>query len=312
MKIFIELPTWLGDTIMATPAIENILKKYPNAKITLFGSFISTEALKNHKNIEKVIQDKTRKKPFRIFHLIKEAKNMEKFDMAFSFRSSFTSKILLFFLKSDKKFQYDKKAFKGHQVEKYNSFINKSLNTNFPPQKLTLPIPKKNSQKPLLGINPGATYGSAKRWYPEEFAKVAIALSKKYDILIFGGPAETNIAKDIEEELKKAGVKNYLNLAGKTTITELIAHISSLSLFITNDSGPMHIASAYQIPTIAIFGPTKSDETSPWMNKKAFIIKKDLPCAPCMKRVCPIKTHECMKSIKSEDVLKLIEKINLI
>ncbi len=167
---------------------------------------------------------------------------------------------------------------------------------------------KKVYKKPTLGLNPGATYGSAKRWYPDRFAKVASILSKKYDIIIFGGPNEIKMAKEIEENLLKEGVKNFTNLAGKTTVNELIEHIAGLSLFITNDSGPMHIAAAYQVPTIALFGPTKWDETSPWKNEKTKIIKKDLDCIPCMKRSCPLKTHKCMDLIKVEDVLESINK----
>ena len=215
----------------------------------------------------------------------------------------------MFFIKADRKFQYDKKAFKGHQVEKYCSFVNCSLDSSLEPGDLKLYFDKKKFEKKVLGINPGATYGSAKRWYPKEFAKVAVELSDRFDILIFGSPNEKEIADDIENELKRAGVSNYKNLAGKTSIKELIENIAALSLFITNDSGPMHIAAAFKIPTIAIFGPTRYKETSPWRNDKAFILRKDLPCSPCMKRECPIKTHECMKSITAKDVLDMIGKV---
>ncbi len=307
MKIFIEIPTWLGDTVMTTPSIENIVKKYPNAKITLFGSYSSIEILKNHPNVKKTIIDNSRKMKLRIPSLIKIAKKAGEFDLAFSFRGSFSSKILLFFIKAKKKFQYDKKAFRGHQVEKYNFFINKALNTNYPPKELKLYLKQKPLLRKAIGINPGATYGSAKRWYPKEFAKTAAYFSDKYDILIFGGENEKDIAKEIEEELKRKNIKNYKNLAGKTDLKELISLISSLSLFITNDSGPMHIAAAFKIPTVAVFGPTKDDETSPWKNENAIILRKNLPCAPCMKRVCPIKTHECMKSITSKDVIEAIK-----
>ena len=161
-----------------------------------------------------------------------------------------------------------------------------------------------------LGINPGGTYGSAKRWYPDEFAEVAAKLSKKYNIIIIGGSGEKDIATDIEKLLIKKGVSNYQNLAGNTTISELVGHISNLDLFITGDSGPMHIAAAFQVPTVAIFGPTKTQETSQWMNKKSLIVKKDLDCQPCMKRVCPLKHHNCMKYIKSVDVLSATKSLN--
>ena len=95
-----------------------------------------------------------------------------------------------------------------------------------------------------------------------------------------------------------------------TTITGLIDQISNLDLFITGDSGSMHIAAAFQIPTVSIFGPTRGDETSQWMNGKSLIVKKNLDCQPCMKRTCPLKHHDCMKLIKAVDVLKAINSIN--
>ena len=196
-------------------------------------------------------------------------------------------------------------------MEKYNNFINDSLNINFPAGKLLLSTisPQSSTQK-TVGINPGASYGSAKRWYPEEFAKVASELSSQYDIMIFGGPGEVDIAMDIEKSLLNKGVKNYQNLAGKTTISELINHISNLDLFVTGDSGPMHVAAAFQVPTVAIFGPTKDGETSQWMNEKSLIVKKDLDCQPCMKRTCPLQHHNCMNLIKAVDVLKSVNSIS--
>ncbi len=159
----------------------------------------------------------------------------------------------------------------------------------------------------MLGINPGASYGSAKRWYPEEFAKVANELSSQYDIVIFGGPSEKDIAMDIEKSLIEKGVSNYKNLAGNTTIPELINLISNLDLFITGDSGPMHVAAAFQVPTVAIFGPTKDKETSQWMNDKSIIVKKNLDCQPCMKRTCPLQHHNCMKLIAAVEVLDAVK-----
>ena len=131
MNIFIELPTWLGDSVMTTPAIENLIKLYPKAKITFFGSFVSTKIFKNHPNFDQSITDNSKKSKMRFKNLYKTAKSIDKkFDLAFSFRSSFSSKFLLFFINADKKHQYNKKLYKGHQVEKYNSFINSSLNTS--------------------------------------------------------------------------------------------------------------------------------------------------------------------------------------
>ena len=295
---------------MATPAIENLIKTYPDAQITLLGSFVSTQAFQGYPNIKKVIVDDTKKSGNRYKNLISLAKSIGRIDLAISFRRSISSKFMMFFIKAKKKFNYRRLTKKEiHLCIRYNDFVNKVLNLQNEVGDLKLYFKPFNYGKPTLGINPGATYGSAKRWYPEEFAKIAIEMSKKYDIVIFGGPSETNIAKDIENELVSKGITNYQNLAGKTTIPELIEKIAGLDLFITNDSGPMHIAAAYKVKTIAIFGPTKFTETNQWNNPNGEIVTKNLDCAPCMKRVCPLKHHNCMKNITAADVLNVIVKL---
>jgi len=310
VRILIELPTWLGDCVMATPAIENIVNFYNDAEITFIGSFVSIEAMKNHPKVVKtVVLDK------KYTSLYKIAKKFGGFDVFFSFRSSVRSKFLIFLISAKNKYQFDKNKYQNcHQVEKYNDFVNDSLNIDSNPGVLKLYKNSKfkiqNSKLPLLGINPGASYGSAKRWYPQEFAKVASDLSNQYDIVIFGGPGEKDIAADIEKGLIEEGAGNYQNLAGSATIPELIDHISKLDLFITGDSGPMHVAAAFQVPTVAIFGPTKDDETSQWMNDKSVIVKKNLDCQPCMKRTCPLKHHNCMNLIKAVDVLDAAKQLD--
>jgi heptosyltransferase-2 len=315
-KILIEIPTWLGDCIMTTPAIDNILKLHPSADITIFGSVVSIKAFAYHPSVKKIIVDESRNSKFRIFKLYKQAKQLGKFDCAISFRRTFTSKLFIWFSKAILKGNY-KRYTKNttHQVIRYNDFINKVFNVDSSADKLIIYKNPKLVQlikpdKRLLGINPGASYGSAKRWYPEEFAKVASELSNGYDIVIFGGPSEKDMAMDIEKLLIEKGVNNYQNLAGETTIPELVSHISNLDLFITGDSGPMHVAAAFQVPTVAIFGPTKDNETSQWMNEKSFIVKRDLDCQPCMKRTCPLQHHDCMKLIKAEEVLSAVKSFN--
>lgn len=306
MRVLIELPTWLGDCVMATPAIENIVNFYDDVEITFIGSFVSIEVMKSH---PKVIKTSVIDKKYSVLYKI--AKDLGGFDVFLSFRSSLRSKFLKFLISAKNKYQFDKnKYLDRHQVEKYNDFVNDSLSINLAAETLQIygySTPKNN--KRVLGINPGASYGSAKRWYPEEFSKVASELSNQYDIVIFGGPGETDIASDIEKSLIENGVTNYQNLAGITTIPELINHISNLDLFITGDSGPMHVAAAFQVPTVAIFGPTKDKETSQWLNDKSIIVKKNLDCQPCMKRTCPLKHHNCMKLITAKDVLGVVNSL---
>jgi len=306
-KILIELPTWLGDCVMSTPAIENIVNFHNDMEITFIGSFVSVEVMKAH---SKVVRTVVLDKKYRV--LYKTAKSLGDFDVFFSFRSSTRSKFLKFLVSAKNKYQFDKNTYIDcHQVEKYNNFVNDSLGTNFPAGKLVLStINHQPSTNKTVGLNPGASYGSAKRWYPQEFAKVASKLSSKYDIIIFGGPNEVDIASDIEKSLIKSGLTNYQNLAGNTTIPELINRISNLDLFITGDSGPMHVAAAFQVPTVAIFGPTRDKETSQWMNDKSIIVKQNLNCQPCMKRTCPLQHQDCMKLITAVEVLDAVKGLN--
>jgi heptosyltransferase II len=304
MRILIELPSWLGDTVMATPAIDFIANFFNESEIFLIGSSIAIDVLKGHPKVKATyVLDKN------YISMFNSINGLDEFELFFSFRSSFRSRLMKFFIKSIKKYQFNKNISTNcHQVEKYNNFIKDSLNVSLIPSELKLPIQKKctSSNKKLLGINPGASYGSAKRWYPEEFANVAVALSSQYDVIIYGGNDEKDIANDIEKHLIKNGVLNYQNLSAQTSISELFSQIANLDLFITGDSGPMHVASAYKIPTVAIFGPTNDKETSQWMNENGKIIKRSLSCQPCMKRKCPLKHHKCMKSIKSQEVLEAI------
>ena len=293
---------------MATPAMENIIKVYPDAKITIFGAGVSVALFETHPNVEKSIVDKSKTSSFRALWLFRMTQNLPEFDIALSFRSSLYSKMVLFFLKAEKKAHYVKgKRPEYHQVLRYNDFANSVVKHQMSAGDLKIYLHPMKYKKPTLGINPGASYGSAKRWYPEKFAAVAVALSTHYDIVLFGGPSELDMAEDIEEMLKRADVKNYTNMAGKTTIGMLCEKIGGLDMFITGDSGPMHVAAAFKVPTVALFGPTKEGETSAWHHPWSMIVKHPVECAPCMQRTCPLKHHECMKLIGVEDVLRAVE-----
>ena len=307
MKLLIELPSWIGDAVMTTPAVENIISSNPTAEIYLIGPADSVSLFNYHPKVKKTfITEKT------VISMLRTINFLVEFDMFFSFRGSLRDKITKKLVRAKKKFQFDKAKYtKLHQVEKYNCFVNESLNIKSLPNKLILHCDQNNTlvKNKLLGINPGASYGSAKRWNPKNFAVVASHLSKKFDIIIFGGLSEKKFAADIEKNLVNNNVNNYRNLAGKTSLEELMSLISNLDMFITGDSGPMHIAAAFGIPTISIFGPTNDKETSQWMNSKSKIIKKNLNCQPCMKRKCPLGHHDCMKLIEASEVLSAAEEL---
>lgn len=319
MKILIILPNWLGDAVMATPAIEALCKIYPNAELTLVGSFVSIEALKYHPQCKRHYVDETKKGGNRFLNTYQFAKVLGVHDMAITFRNQLHSSLLLYWsgtpITAGRRSWHSSLLLKhpikphhpSHLVEQYRDITQSLSTTPLNIENLKLHIPPHRYLRPTLGINPGATYGSAKRWYPDKFAEVARSYADRYDILLFGGPNEVGMANEIESALK--GVK-ITNLAGKTTISELCSFIGGLDLFITNDSGPMHVAAAYQIPTVAIFGPTRHLETSQWMNEKSTIVRHDMKCAPCMKRECPLGHHECMTSITANEVIEAVEKVN--
>jgi heptosyltransferase II len=309
MKLLIELPTWMGDTVMVTPALLNLISYFKNPEITLIGSHVSTQLLKNHDYIGKVfIRDNNS------FDIIRSTRNLGKFDIFISFRNSFKSKLMYFFVNSKVKYQFNNKIYFGmHAVENYNNFVSDIIGIKFEPGNLFLKtsrVYRKSKQKKLLGINPGASYGSAKRWEPEEFAKVATGLANQYDIVILGGTNEEGLAVDIENHLIANNITNYQNLVGKTSISDLLSIIKSLDLMVTADSGPMHVAAAFKVPTVSIFGPTNDNETSQWLNLNSVILKKNLDCQPCMKRTCPLSHNNCMRQIKACDVLDAIQSLD--
>lgn len=320
MRVFIELPTWLGDSVMASMAIENLRLNYQNIKFTFFGSFVSTELFKNNPNCEKIIVDNSKKSKFRLFYIIKTSIIAGKFDAALSFRNHFYTKVLMFFIKTGRKFIYKKEKNYLHQAVQYLNFVLRSFEIpkRFDGLKL-FQKPIKNNF-PTLGLNPGATYGNAKRWNPKYFAQVAISLKDRFHIIIFGSNQERAICDEIEniiinqnKQFKMNGESEvvFTNLCSKTSIQELTKQIAALDMFITNDSGPMHIAAAYKIPTIALFGPTNFIQTSPYKNEKAKILHLNLSCMPCMKRICPLNTHECMEKLLPQMVLEEIKNLNL-
>ena len=151
----------------------------------------------------------------------------------------------------------------------------------------------------MVGINPGANQGSAKCWLPERFREVAQRLlrNKNISVVFFGDKATASLLKEICQGLPS----RVVNLAGLTSIRELASLISICDLLLTNDSGPMHMASALGTPIVALFGSTNEIVTGPY--RKGKVIHKHVECSPCYQRTCPID-FRCMKGIEAEEVLR--------
>jgi heptosyltransferase-2 len=148
-----------------------------------------------------------------------------------------------------------------------------------------------------VGINPGASYGTAKRWLPERFAAVGDMLAREgVDIALVGGPAERPVAEAIAAQMTAPARV----LCGETTLPELVGVLSRLRLLVTNDSGPMHVAAALGVPVVAVFGPTDWRETHP-VGDGHRLVREPVHCSPCLLRECPID-HRCMRRVTADRV----------
>ncbi len=154
-------------------------------------------------------------------------------------------------------------------------------------------------QGPAIGISPGAAYGNAKRWLPERFAEAALAL-RPAAVLLFGAPSERALCDAVVASMTGAALQ-VRNLAGQTTLGEFIDLAAACRLFLTNDSGAMHVASALDVPTVAVFGATDDTTTGP-TGPLARVVRERAECSPCLLRECPID-HRCMTRVTADRVV---------
>ncbi len=154
--------------------------------------------------------------------------------------------------------------------------------------------------RPLVAINPGAAYGTAKRWLPDRYAKLARWIHKTCSgrCVVLGSPAE----RELCEKIAFAAGEGVVSLAGETDVLELAAVLAESDLLLTNDTGTMHVADAVGTPIVAIFGPTHPETTSPFRVEHA-VIREPVHCSPCELRHCPID-HRCMTRISVSRVFR--------
>jgi len=328
MKIIIRSPNWIGDAVLCLSSIEYIKEEIPQAHIAILAKNWVKDVFLNHPAIDKIISlDKPKTA------LIKEIKK-QNFNTGILFTNSFSSAFLFFLAGIKKRVGYKtdlrsvfltdrltlpKNLEKLHQRDYYFEIAKKFVPGNETPKNPVLYLSNKETENadnilknlgideipypvprtPIIGIFPGASYGPAKMWGAEKFKLLAKEIVKNGNakVLIFGGKKEKELGKTIQNT-----GNDIINLCGKTTIREMMALIKRCAVFITNDTGPMHIASALNVPVIAIFGPTNPDRTSPL--GPSVIIQKKVNCAPCKHRICPLKIHKCMESVSVEEVFE--------
>jgi heptosyltransferase-2 len=325
-KILVRPPNWIGDAVMSTPALGALRAAFPSSEIVLAANPAICELMRPHLFCDRVIvYDK--KGPHKgIGGLWKLCRLLarERFDLAVLFQNAIEAAIIarLAGIRTRAGYSTDgraillthpvrvsKEARRLHQTQYY---LNMLAGLGIPPvgQELRLQCTaeEKSTAGGVLGqgrwaaINPGAAYGSAKRWPAERFAQVADALASDFGfkLLLVGGQGEASIGSEIEAAMRS----KPLNLVGRTSVRQLMALLASVDLVITNDSGPMHVAAAFDRPIVALFGPTDHCATSP-LCSRSLLVRKETECAPCLKRQCPTD-HRCMADISVDDVLHAV------
>ncbi len=152
----------------------------------------------------------------------------------------------------------------------------------------------------VIGVSPGAAYGSAKRWMPERFAQTADLVARELGacVAVFGSTQERELCSSVTAAIHARAH----NFAGETSLAEFIDLAAACRVYLSNDSGAMHIASALGVPTVSIFGATDEAATGP-TGPLARVVREPVECSPCLKRECPID-HRCMTRIEAARVAK--------
>jgi heptosyltransferase-2 len=161
---------------------------------------------------------------------------------------------------------------------------------------------------PILGLNPGAEYGPAKRWPVEKFIAAAKEIQQRTNCvwILLGGNGDLELCERIESEIQNSKFK-IQNFCGKTSLRELMSLLKLCRVLLTNDTGPMHVAAALGTPVVVPFGSTSPELTGPIFSGNSKILKSDAPCSPCFLRECPID-FRCMNGISFGQVVEAVLK----
>lgn len=337
-NILVRGVNWIGDAVMTMPALRSLKLADSGSKITLLIKPWVFPLFEKDPNLDEIILYKDEYKG--IMGRIQLAKKLKKsnFCMAMFFQNAIDAAIIAFLARIPERIGYNRdgrrllltkavpfdiQARRLHHIEYYLNMLNKAgFVTKYSLPWIYLSLDErleardrlKDLKRPVVAINPGAAYGSSKRWHAERFAE----LSKKVideingSVVILGGPSEIGIAEDIVKAFSNIShfsfpISHLLNMAGRTSLRELVSVISECDLLVTNDSGPMHIGYAVGTPVVAIFGSTAPELTGPVGNGN-IIIRREVDCAPCFERECRNRDLKCMDVITSDEVFEAVKK----
>ncbi len=328
-RLLVRGVNWIGDAVMTMPALRALRASRPDAKISLLVKPWVSPLFEKDPNIDEIIlySDDYAGLIGRL-RLAARLRNKD-FCSAVLFQNAIDAAIIVALAGIPERIGYsrdgrgfllsrsvpfDEHARSLHHIDYYLNLLSQAgLRTERSLPWLYLLLDERlgarealsGLRRPVVGLNPGATYGSSKRWPSDRFAEVARRVMEDAEgsVVIFGGPSETGIADEISGRLGSRDGSQVMRLAGRTSLRELAAFISECDLLVTNDSGPMHIGYAVGTPLVAVFGSTSPELTGPPGNGN-IVIRKTLDCAPCFERECGRGDLRCMDLITAEEVFE--------
>jgi heptosyltransferase II len=337
-NVLVLQTSFIGDTVLTFPLLGEIKRRFPRARLTFFCSPQGHELAQSSSAIDEIIVDDKKGNDRGIYGLWRQALGLRKksFTVALTPHKSLRSALLLYLARipcrvgfRQSKGWYLFNRLVNRPAERHDVDRNLSLlaafgistadcerhwdllgarddHTSAVQELLSL---KSGAGRLLFGVNPGSVWAT-KRWQARGFAEVIKLLKARWEceVIIFGGPQDAQLAAAICE----FSGSNCIDHAGRFSLRELPQAVSACDVFITNDSGPMHIAAALRVPTVALFCATTPALGFYPYSSDAIVLEKDLPCRPCSShggRRCPLGTEDCMRLIGPEHVLHAVERL---
>jgi heptosyltransferase-2 len=329
-KAVVRGPNWLGDAVMSLPAVRALRAALPTAEIAMVARPSVADVYARESSIDRVIVH-PKPKGLRERRQLAARLKEERFDAAVLLPNAFDAALLAWLAGIPVRVGYNRDArglllthavpaprpgeIPRHERFYYLELLRRAgLMERYPKCDATelggIDAAREAGARrlaalgisgPVIGISPGAAYGNAKRWLPERFTESGreLADALRAGVLLFGSAGERPLCETVAEPLRGAGVEAR-NLAGETTLGEFIDLASVCRIFLTNDSGAMHVASALEVPTVAVFGATDDSATGP-TGPLARVVREHAECSPCLLRECPID-HRCMTRVSAARV----------
>ena len=327
MKLVVRMPNWIGDAVMALPVLESLLASGPDIELWAAGEPWVGDLIPAGLGVRGALTI-PRTNGLKELRAAAAALKQHRFDAGLLLTNSFGSALVLRLAGVPERWGYVRDG-RGllltrrvsvretieplHQRDYYLELlaglgvraVSPGIGLSVSEEERaaaerTLEAAGHDRSRPLVILNPGAAYGPAKRWPAERFAELGRLFRSRAgaDILLVGSAGERELAGAIAAAVGGP----VMNLAGRTSLRELAALIGLGRLFVTNDTGPMHIADALGTPILAVFGPTDPVMTGPGQARSA-VLKIDVPCWPCLYRKCPYD-HRCLAGIGPEEAFE--------